>query len=221
MSILRLCCCCLNRTSMFAGLLYWKSSKCYIFTQTRDFYTNSLRLDVNCSAIGSWCEIDAIKLTGRLSRTVGEAHTVFYLLLLLLKLYCANNLYCHFIFVMSLQEDHWGQPLANDLNELVNSSQFSDVAFNVGGERIVAHKAILVSRSQYFRAMFTNSLRETYSGRDETIVIEGVSAVGFLAMIRYLYTGTIDTSVTPLTLVELIRGLFVKLGLILNFCSVI
>jgi hypothetical protein len=118
---------------------------------------------------------------------------------------------------LSLQEDHWGQPLAHDLNELVNSSQFSDIAFEVGGERIVAHKAILVSRSQYFQAMFTNSLRETYSGRDETIVIEGVSAVGFLAMIRYLYTGTIDTSVKPLTLVELIRGLFVKFGLISNF----
>jgi hypothetical protein len=43
---------------------------------------------------------------------------------------------------------------------LVNNPEFSDVTFLVDGERIAAHKAILVVRSPYFRAMLTNGMTE-------------------------------------------------------------
>ena len=43
-----------------------------------------------------------------------------------------------------------------DMKNLSNSRLFPDVAFEVKGEEIPAHKAILASRSSYFMKMFTS-----------------------------------------------------------------
>ena len=44
---------------------------------------------------------------------------------------------------------------------LVNSELFSDVCFEIQGELVYAHKAILCARSEYFRAMFAGNLKES------------------------------------------------------------
>ena len=57
--------------------------------------------------------------------------------------------------------------MSEDLNSLVDNHQFSDVVFDVNGQKIHAHRAILVARSQYFRAMFTNCVKENSVNANE------------------------------------------------------
>ena len=50
--------------------------------------------------------------------------------------------------------------LGDDFVKLVNDPTFSDVCFKVEGKKVHAHKAILVMRSKYFKAMFTTQMEE-------------------------------------------------------------
>ena len=50
--------------------------------------------------------------------------------------------------------------LCEDFAKLVNDPVFSDVCFEVEGKKVYAHKAILVARSDYFKAMFTSNMEE-------------------------------------------------------------
>jgi len=50
--------------------------------------------------------------------------------------------------------------LSRDLRALVNDDLFSDVTFEVKGQRIFGHRALLAARSDYFRAMFCGGLKE-------------------------------------------------------------
>ena len=50
--------------------------------------------------------------------------------------------------------------LGDDFVKLVNDPTFSDVCFKVEGKKVHAHKAILVVRSKYFKAMFTTQMEE-------------------------------------------------------------
>ena len=59
--------------------------------------------------------------------------------------------------------------LSHDLQTLVNSNLFSDVTFDVEGHRVFAHRAVLVARSEYFRAMFCGGLREACHNADQQV----------------------------------------------------
>jgi hypothetical protein len=59
----------------------------------------------------------------------------------------------------------------------------SDVLFRVGTDTIPAHRIILVSKNEKFRAMFTGQMRETISPEIE---IEGVKANIFKVCSMYL-----------------------------------
>lgn len=52
--------------------------------------------------------------------------------------------------------------LSRDFEQMVNDDQFSDVQFLVESKKVHAHKAILCARSDYFRAMFSNQMKETF-----------------------------------------------------------
>jgi len=54
--------------------------------------------------------------------------------------------------------------LVQDFKTLANSRVFADVIFEVEGEEIPAHKALLAYRSDYFMKMFTS-----------TVAFEGIS----------------------------------------------
>ena len=67
---------------------------------------------------------------------------------------------------------------------------FSDVTFVVEGQKVYAHRAIVSSRSAYFRRMLLGGLREASeaeSGRE--IAIADTRAPAFRAVIKYMYTG--------------------------------
>lgn len=68
---------------------------------------------------------------------------------------------------------------------LLDNPRFSDVRFVVGGQTVHAHRAILYSRSEYFRKMFESQMRESTAME---IPIPGVAHAVFLAVMEYLYT---------------------------------
>ncbi|KAI5716250.1 hypothetical protein M8J76_003465 [Diaphorina citri] len=66
-----------------------------------------------------------------------------------------------------------------------------DAQFEVDGRIIRAHKIILASRSQYFRAMFTSQMKESF---ECVIKLSNVSYDIFSSIIDFLYTGQIEVS---------------------------
>ena len=82
--------------------------------------------------------------------------------------------------------------LLADLSRLVNNAEtFPDITFMVEGQPIVAHKAILVTRCEHFRAMFSTGMRES---RSDTVTYPPETAItraAFLAMLEWLYCGRV------------------------------
>lgn len=64
-----------------------------------------------------------------------------------------------------------------------------DAQFEVDGRIVRAHKIVLASRSQYFRAMFTSQMKESF---ECVIKISNVSYKIFSSIIDFLYTGQIE-----------------------------
>ena len=66
---------------------------------------------------------------------------------------------------------------------------FSDVTFVVGGERIHAHRAIVISRSPYFHRMFLGGMKEATESKGNEITIADTTPSTFRCVIKYMYTG--------------------------------
>eukprot|EP00928_Gymnodinium_smaydae_P078349 TRINITY_DN6222_c0_g1_i1.p1 TRINITY_DN6222_c0_g1~~TRINITY_DN6222_c0_g1_i1.p1 ORF type:complete len:526 (+),score=114.64 TRINITY_DN6222_c0_g1_i1:260-1837(+) len=77
--------------------------------------------------------------------------------------------------------------LIENMRRLLNDPDFSDITFIVQGQRIYAHKAILVAQCEHFRAMFTGG-RFAESSQHE-VEIPQWSHAAFMAMLEWLYTG--------------------------------
>jgi BTB/POZ domain-containing protein 9 len=68
---------------------------------------------------------------------------------------------------------------------MLADDEFADVTFEVEGARITAHRAVLVSRSAYFRGMFKSPCRET--APDAVIVVRDTTIAAFRKLLAYLY----------------------------------
>lgn len=71
------------------------------------------------------------------------------------------------------------------LNSLRTKNLLVDVTLVAGGQAFEAHRVVLASCSDYFRAMFTTEVRES---RQKEITLEGVSAKGMHFLLDYAYT---------------------------------
>jgi hypothetical protein len=103
--------------------------------------------------------------------------------------------------------------LSNDIERLVNNEEYSDIVFmirNTTSEdedecyEIHAHKNIICSRSQYFRALLLNGLEESDSDRidfsqEEEFVVEYEP---FMFVLQYLYTGKINHTLSSKVVCE-------------------
>ena len=81
-----------------------------------------------------------------------------------------------------------------DMSVLVNSKDFHDVVFVLPDDddaEIYAHRAILAARSKYFRSLFTSGMMESTA---KTIEIPNTRKPILQALIRYLYTDTVEVS---------------------------
>lgn len=72
--------------------------------------------------------------------------------------------------------------------KLLDDSETADVVFSVEGKLVHAHKAILVVRSDFFRAMLLSGMREATG---EPIVVRDISYPVFLKVMEFIYTDCI------------------------------
>lgn len=101
--------------------------------------------------------------------------------------------------------------LLDDMRLLVNNADmFPDITFLVDGEPVHAHRAILCARSEHFRAMFKSGMRES---REAVVPYDagGWSRVAFVAMLHFLYTGSVQS--LPPALATDLMGLADHVGL--------
>lgn len=91
--------------------------------------------------------------------------------------------------------------VGEDFLKLLEAGNNSDVTFFVDGEKIKAHKTVLLARSAYFTTMFNSDMRETASGEIE---VPDVDPDAFRGLLEYLYGG-----VRPKSMDKIAMNLFV------------
>uniref|UniRef100_A0A915A847 BTB/POZ domain-containing protein 9 n=1 Tax=Parascaris univalens TaxID=6257 RepID=A0A915A847_PARUN len=99
--------------------------------------------------------------------------------------------------------------LAENIGTLYNSADCSDVMLKVEGVVFPAHRVILAARSEYFRALLFNGMRET---RDTEVELVDTPVNGFKMLLKYIYTGKLSLSSLKEELVLDILGLAHKYG---------
>lgn len=72
-----------------------------------------------------------------------------------------------------------------DFGDLLRSGEHFDVTLCVQGEEINAHKAVLVARSDYFKAMFTPGFMENESKK---IIMDDTEPGTFKNILNYIYS---------------------------------
>ncbi|XP_029902597.1 BTB/POZ domain-containing protein 9-like isoform X2 [Myripristis murdjan] len=101
--------------------------------------------------------------------------------------------------------------LSEQLGTLVSAEEYSDVTFLVEGKRFPAHRVILASRCQYFRAMLYNGMKESQPQAE--ISLEDTQAEAFSMLLQYLYTGRASLSTAREDVVLDFLGLAHRYGL--------
>jgi hypothetical protein len=86
---------------------------------------------------------------------------------------------------------HESKSLAEDLGGLLGSEDFADVAFVVEGRRVLAHKAVLCARCDYFRHMLHSGMAET---RQKDITLPDIRYKAFKGLLQYIYTDRVMPS---------------------------
>eukprot|EP00245_Coleochaete_scutata_P007277 TRINITY_DN22457_c0_g1_i1.p1 TRINITY_DN22457_c0_g1~~TRINITY_DN22457_c0_g1_i1.p1 ORF type:complete len:246 (-),score=52.88 TRINITY_DN22457_c0_g1_i1:108-845(-) len=79
------------------------------------------------------------------------------------------------------------EALTRSLREMLEAGRHADITFHVGGEVVRAHRAILASRSEAFKAML-----ESDSAEVGVIRLNDISAPALRAVLQHLYTGDFD-----------------------------
>ncbi|XP_050538973.1 BTB/POZ domain-containing protein 9 isoform X2 [Daktulosphaira vitifoliae] len=82
--------------------------------------------------------------------------------------------------------------LASDIGTLYLNDRFSDVVLLVNGERFHAHRVVLASRSDYFRALLYGGLKESHQSEVE---ISEASVNSFKKLLEYIYSGRMNLSI--------------------------
>ena len=84
-----------------------------------------------------------------------------------------------------------------NMRKIINEQKFSDITLIVEGKPLYAHKAILSSQCEHFRAMFLNGMKESMQNEIE---IKDWTYNVYLQMIEYLYTGFVEGFNVPISL---------------------
>jgi len=75
-----------------------------------------------------------------------------------------------------------------DMRDMVNDEEYSDVTFLVDDQPVYAHRAILARRCEHFAAMFRSGMRESL---EREIRIPNVPRPVFLLLMEYVYTDSV------------------------------
>ena len=106
--------------------------------------------------------------------------------------------------------------LSDDMNNLFENPNFSDVTLTCGNREFKMHKAILASRSAVFNAMFEHQMLE---GKSNRVQIEDVDSDVMTEVLRFIYTGKINNidKMADLLLPAADKVIFVKFVLFSYF----
>ena len=90
-------------------------------------------------------------------------------------------------------EEDFRDELLNELNELRETNILCDTTIRAQGQDLPAHKCVLSAASPYFRAMFTNELKEKESNLVE---LQNMKSTTISDVLQFVYTGkaSIDSS---------------------------
>ncbi|KAL5014541.1 hypothetical protein ScPMuIL_008811 [Solemya velum] len=94
---------------------------------------------------------------------------------------------------------------AEEMKKLIINKEFSDIKFLVGPHRktIYAHRCILSSRCQVFKAMFAEQAQKNgMMDKDVPFVLSDMSPDVFIAMIEFIYTNCV--TLTPSIAVDVL-----------------
>lgn len=75
-----------------------------------------------------------------------------------------------------------------DMRDMVDEEEYSDVTFIVESKQVHAHRIILAKRCEHFAAMFRSGMRESL---EREINIPNVSHAVFLLLMEYIYTDSV------------------------------
>ncbi|GAU98400.1 hypothetical protein RvY_09552 [Ramazzottius varieornatus] len=75
--------------------------------------------------------------------------------------------------------------------KLLESEEFSDLVLIVENTPLKVHRAILASRSEYFRALLYGGMKET---KQNEIVLHDTDLSTFKILLEYIYTATVNVS---------------------------
>ncbi|PAN43416.1 hypothetical protein PAHAL_8G234400 [Panicum hallii] len=81
--------------------------------------------------------------------------------------------------------------LRRHLGDLLAAGAGADVAFEVAGETLAAHKAVLAARSPVFKAEFFGSLLKENAATATHVRIHGMEPRVFRAMLHFIYTDSL------------------------------
>lgn len=93
--------------------------------------------------------------------------------------------------------------LSEDMAKLLVSEEFSDVMFEIEGKIVSAHRNILTSRSEHFRVMLCENLKQDRVVRP--VHIDNITYDAFKGLLYYLYTDSIFEKTNVETVCELAR----------------
>lgn len=98
----------------------------------------------------------------------------------------------------------YGDPdeFAGEMVKMINDKEFSDIRFIIGQERttIYAHKSILATRCEVFRAMFADSALSDGS----PLILADIKPIIFMAILEYIYTNC--CSLSTLSVIEVLHS---------------
>uniref|UniRef100_A0A8W8HWW3 BTB/POZ domain-containing protein 9 n=1 Tax=Magallana gigas TaxID=29159 RepID=A0A8W8HWW3_MAGGI len=81
--------------------------------------------------------------------------------------------------------------LSDNLSDLVDNSDYSDITLMVENVAFPAHKVILATRSEYFRALLYGGMKESQPGTTQ-IELKDTSASAFGILLKYMYSGRLN-----------------------------
>ncbi|KAF8770131.1 Speckle-type POZ protein like [Argiope bruennichi] len=90
---------------------------------------------------------------------------------------------------VSQNEFHQIQALVHDLKSMYTEAILSDIELRTSTQTFWTHKSILSARSDVFRRMFSNDMREKYSGHVDIIDLEDDTVH---EMLTYIYTNALE-----------------------------
>ncbi|KAJ8673301.1 hypothetical protein QAD02_004563 [Eretmocerus hayati] len=91
------------------------------------------------------------------------------------------------LYNMNLCEIHETQSL-DEYEELFINPKYSDITFLVEGKEILAHKAIIASKSPVFAAMFEHKMKENF---ESIVKVTDFSFIVMYELLRFIYAGKV------------------------------